>query len=303
VSCQRILRAVDHYDVIGVPRSADEALIKLEFRKKAREVHPDKNSDCLANEAFKRLQKAYEVLSNSSSRKKYDQYGEDAEHRPTTHRYSAHSHPQGLHPSFLTALVPVLISFMLSLGLFLGADILFGRSLNAGPWNSNGHYNGAHPWEKPKKKKQDPNAVVHLSRSNADDVCGTHGKHLCVVVLTSVQTGFGEREQRLVENLRSEVAKTVQNSRGQSLQLKWTTVQSVGRWSSLLPPGASLPWVVVLKPSRATGLRVAAMPVPPGGGKKKGRLSSGVPDLLAQIALGEAKFDSVGGSVSALFRH
>lgn len=66
----------DYYDVLGINKGATEAEIKSAFRKKAKEFHPDLNKDNPdATEKFKEAQEAYEVLSDESKRKMYDQYG------------------------------------------------------------------------------------------------------------------------------------------------------------------------------------------------------------------------------------
>ena len=66
----------DYYEILGITKSADEAEIKKAYRKMAIKYHPDKNQgDKAAEEKFKEAAEAYEVLSNSQKRQRYDQYG------------------------------------------------------------------------------------------------------------------------------------------------------------------------------------------------------------------------------------
>ena len=68
----------DYYEVLGVPRDADEATIKKAFRRLARELHPDVNKhDPDAEDKFKEAAEAYEVLSDSERRATYDRYGRE----------------------------------------------------------------------------------------------------------------------------------------------------------------------------------------------------------------------------------
>src|SRR5579884_1452618 len=68
----------DYYDVLGVPRDADEATIKKAFRRLARELHPDDNKhDPDAEDKFKEAAEAYEVLSDPDRRATYDRYGHE----------------------------------------------------------------------------------------------------------------------------------------------------------------------------------------------------------------------------------
>ncbi len=70
-------KAKDYYEVLGVSRTASENEIKKAYRKLARTSHPDLNpGDKAAEERFKELQEANEVLSNPENRKKYDKYGD-----------------------------------------------------------------------------------------------------------------------------------------------------------------------------------------------------------------------------------
>src|SRR5205809_2872245 len=68
----------DYYESLGVSRTASEAEIKKAFRKLAREHHPDVAKDKKrAEEKFKEINEAYEVLGDAEKRKRYDELGAD----------------------------------------------------------------------------------------------------------------------------------------------------------------------------------------------------------------------------------
>lgn len=69
----------DYYDVLGVAKGADAATIKKGYRQKAKELHPDRNSDNPNAEAqFKEANEAYEVLKDDNKKAAYDRYGHAA---------------------------------------------------------------------------------------------------------------------------------------------------------------------------------------------------------------------------------
>ena len=84
----------DPYEVLGVPRDADEKRVKKAFRTLARDLHPDVNRhDPEAEEKFKEAAEAYDILSDDDRRRIYDRYGfeglESRGYEPTTHGFGS----------------------------------------------------------------------------------------------------------------------------------------------------------------------------------------------------------------------
>ncbi|MEL6524705.1 MAG: DnaJ domain-containing protein, partial [Chloroflexota bacterium] len=67
--------ARDYYDVLGIQRNASKDDIKKAFRKLARQYHPDVSQEANAEEKFKEINEAYEVLSDDQKRQRYDRFG------------------------------------------------------------------------------------------------------------------------------------------------------------------------------------------------------------------------------------
>lgn len=70
--------AADYYSTLGISKSATKSEIKAAYRKLARKYHPDVNKQEGAEEKFKEIANAYEILSDDEKRPLYDQYGEAA---------------------------------------------------------------------------------------------------------------------------------------------------------------------------------------------------------------------------------
>ncbi len=72
---------IDYYKILGVSKKSSEKEIKRAYRKLARKYHPDLNpDDKIAEQKFKEINEANEVLGNPENRKKYDIYGENWQH-------------------------------------------------------------------------------------------------------------------------------------------------------------------------------------------------------------------------------
>jgi molecular chaperone DnaJ len=68
--------ARDYYEMLGVSRNADADELKQAYRRLARKYHPDVNKEPEAEDRFKEISRAYEVLSDADSRSRYNQFGE-----------------------------------------------------------------------------------------------------------------------------------------------------------------------------------------------------------------------------------
>ncbi len=74
------MKYVDYYEILGVSRDAEKSDIKKAYRKLARKYHPDVNQAADAEDKFKEVNEAYEVLKDKDKRQAYDRFGADWKH-------------------------------------------------------------------------------------------------------------------------------------------------------------------------------------------------------------------------------
>jgi len=87
----------DFYEILGVTKSASKEEIKSAYRKMALQFHPDRNKEANAEEKFKEINEAYEVLSNDQKKQAYDQFGHAA-FDPSGGGFGGHTYSQQQGP-------------------------------------------------------------------------------------------------------------------------------------------------------------------------------------------------------------
>jgi curved DNA-binding protein len=103
---QAVVKFRDYYEVMGVARDASADEIKRAYRRLARKYHPDVSKQADAEERFKELAEAYEVLKDAEKRAAYDQLGanwkagQDFQPPPEWHRSSSTRQPHGGYSDF-----------------------------------------------------------------------------------------------------------------------------------------------------------------------------------------------------------
>ncbi|XP_044756179.1 dnaJ protein homolog 1-like [Coccinella septempunctata] len=96
----------DYYSILGISKNASDDEIKKAYRKLALQYHPDKNKSPKAEDKFKEVAEAYEVLSDKKKRDIYDNYGEDGlkggagPHGNTGFTYTFHGDPRATFAQF-----------------------------------------------------------------------------------------------------------------------------------------------------------------------------------------------------------
>ncbi|XP_061701739.1 dnaJ homolog subfamily B member 1a isoform X2 [Syngnathoides biaculeatus] len=98
----------DYYKVLGIAKGSSEDEIKKAYRKQALRYHPDKNKSAWAEDKFKEIAEAYDVLSDAKKKDIYDRYGEEGlkgssgggAHTGSTYNYTFHGDPHAMFAEF-----------------------------------------------------------------------------------------------------------------------------------------------------------------------------------------------------------
>ena len=167
----------DYYKILGINRNASEDEIKKSYRKLSKQYHPDVNKDPGAEEKFKEINEAYDVLSDSNKKQMYDQYGTaDPQEIPQENMWD----PFGRFSGFGRRSAPKERGSDLRINLSLSIEDL---------------YNGVHKKIKVKKKVQCFRCHGSGSETNEDSVCPVcHGTGM-EIKTTRHEFGFSQVTQ------------------------------------------------------------------------------------------------------------
>lgn len=101
-SVQGIRKCKDYYEILGISQDCSEDDLKKAYKKMALKFHPDKNHAPGATEAFKAIGNAFAVLSDPVKRKRYDQFGSEAEQASVPHHNAHHDYTRGFEADIST---------------------------------------------------------------------------------------------------------------------------------------------------------------------------------------------------------
>ncbi|CAD7683051.1 unnamed protein product [Nyctereutes procyonoides] len=168
----------DYYCILGIEKGASDEDIKKAYRKQALKFHPDKNKSPQAEEKFKEVAEAYEVLSDPKKREIYDQFGEEGlkggaggtDGQGGTFRYTFHGDPHATFAAFFGGSNPFEIFFGRRMGGGRDSDEM---EVDGDPFSAFGFSMNGYPRDRnsvgPSRIKQDP-PVIHELRVSLEEI-------------------------------------------------------------------------------------------------------------------------------------
>ncbi|TDG49424.1 hypothetical protein AWZ03_004107 [Drosophila navojoa] len=208
----------DYYKTLGITKTATDDEIKKAYRKLALRYHPDKNKAANAEEKFKEVAEAYEVLSDKNKRELYDKYGEDGLKSGgarngggggnNTFTYQFHGDPRETFAQFFGNSNPFSSFFDMNDNLFdknvfdLGTETDFFSSPFGGPGSRHGlgsafrsHSFNVHT---PFKKEQDP-PVEHDLYVTLEEIYHGCVKKMKISRLVIQRDGSSKKEDKILQ--------------------------------------------------------------------------------------------------------
>ncbi|EPQ11296.1 dnaJ homolog subfamily B member 4 isoform X1 [Myotis yumanensis] len=168
----------DYYCILGIEKGASDEDIKKAYRKQALKFHPDKNKSPQAEEKFKEVAEAYEVLSDPKKREIYDQFGEEGlkggaggpDGQGGTFRYTFHGDPHATFAAFFGGSNPFEIFFGRRMG---GGRDSEDMEVDGDPFSAFGFSMNGYPRDRnsvgPSRLKQDP-PIIHELRVSLEEI-------------------------------------------------------------------------------------------------------------------------------------
>uniref|UniRef100_A0A1A9ZR68 J domain-containing protein n=1 Tax=Glossina pallidipes TaxID=7398 RepID=A0A1A9ZR68_GLOPL len=198
----------DFYEILGIGKDANDDEIKKAYRKLALKYHPDKNKTPHAEERFKQIAEAYEVLSDKRKRDIYDQFGEEGlkggvpgTTGESNSSYTYHGDPRATFAQFFGNANPF--------GIFFGADdfgqmfeqptiFMTADDLFAQMGSSGGRFRSRSPNSKPNRRRQQQDPPIeydlYVSLEEIDKGCVKNMK----ISRMSMATGRPRKDEKIL---------------------------------------------------------------------------------------------------------
>lgn len=216
----------DFYKILGIQKGANDDEIKKAYRKLALKYHPDKNKTPGADDRFKEIAEAYEVLSDKKKRDVYDQYGEEGlkggvpgsgsnESGSTGFAYQFHGDPRATFAQFFGSSDPFGIFFgndpQRGGGGFNAGQNMFdsmedndlfyhlggGRQYGSGPFRSQSFNVNSSPNRKARPQQQDP-PIEHDLYVTLEDIDKGCTKKMKISRMATQSDGSARKEEKLL---------------------------------------------------------------------------------------------------------